>query len=142
METQNLANTLLRGSHNIDQMRQEIHELVQMMIGFARSSVARGTSEVRIEETFEHGSFRWDVEARMGAMTKEHNFFEVRCWSGSLVCSWSSSSASITMVASAGRVIGVHESMEAFVKGMLRVMPKIARELEPFIKAAQISLYH
>ncbi len=146
MENENIVEKLLRGSRNIDRMKSEVHQLVQIVIGLAHKSIGRGASVVEIHETFEDKSCKWQVEGMMGTLYKARNKIHVQC-TVKLPCAPPHQDHFIQCVGycSESRVPfhsehaqQVYQNLHAFAEGMLRVIPDIKDEMKTFLDASEV----
>jgi len=146
METTNIVEQLLRGSQNIDRMQSEVHQLVKMVIGFARRSNNRVASCVEIYETFENKTCKWEVRGVMGSLDKSKNKIHVQC-TVKLPCgapyqdhfTQSVGYCSETWVPFHSEYTQqVYQNLHAFVEGMLQVIPSIKNEMKTFLDASEM----
>ncbi len=146
METESIVERLLRGSRNIDRMKVEVHQLVQMVIGLALRSNALGARVRDVEEVFENESCKWEVRGEMGSLDKTENRIHVRC-NVKLHCDAPNQDHYIMCVGYCSETRSpfhsehtqqVYQNLRAFVEGMVRVFPGIEDEMKMFLDASGV----
>jgi len=123
----NIVQQLIDGQAEIDRMRKEICQVVNMILGLATDVDAYYWTTDR-HEFVSHGCV-WEV-----SRTEPHNRLWARCFSlGPL--SYESSWKPNMIEPSA--VKRVHEGLKVFINGMLSVCPNLSERLQDFLDVAK-----
>jgi len=80
MSTNNIASQLLQGSRNIDRMREEIKQLVSMVLGSLRNDMVKHDPIIDVNWKFNFGDNEWQVTRVSGPLCHLKVLFVV--WHG------------------------------------------------------------
>lgn len=129
---------LLKGSRAIDQMRQDVHDFVQMVSGLVRAGAYHGSSVVTIKERFGDGECYWSVDGQVGNMNPDLDYVKVECWTaeGGIILA----SPKVNDYRLKPRdVLVVHKNMDTLIQGLRQKLPEgFETELSPFYEAADL----
>jgi hypothetical protein len=133
MNTTEITTALLNGSRNIDKMREEIRQLISMVIGFTLKSLENGE---RFEGTFTSTDYEyeWTIFLKKGCVSSP----EIKCWkknSGDKPLLEYTSDRRISIYTD--NVQAVYESLPLFVEGMMKNFPHITEEWQFLIDASK-----
>ncbi len=137
MNNKNIADQLIRGSANIDQMEREIHQIITMILGVIHY---RRTLPVNMNKTFNFESCQWNFQGQIEKMYKMAIEIDCKVKSGPEQCAsvrgyYYSTNLRQPMLNS--EVVQVmHESLPALVKCMFDEYPGLEKSLEHITKAA------
>ena len=137
MNSVEITKRLVKGSQNIDRMKNEVEQVVQMIIGFTiRCDSARHKDE--ISETFESEQCQWTVNGSVNIFDHSKSTITVECWVRGRfgAKAYSSQRNSYPFHTEAAQC--VFEGLPVFVEGMLRVFPELREKIEPFMNAADM----
>lgn len=137
--TSNIVEQLLRGSAEIDRMKKEIGQIIQMLVGYLNQfDLVRPAKEkgfdANLELYFEKGVTRWIV-ARNASRDTVIIDLEIRPWDGirKVYCNqWHQS----TMPSSLD-ILGIHESLPILVEGLAKRYPQLQEAWKPLLQAAE-----
>ncbi len=143
MQNDNIALQLIRGSRNIDRMKEDVHHLVRMTVGFVIWAAASDRTYRALDETFDSESCKWRVYGEVGCISGAKDKIEVEFLlkesyglrrvyiSGFDGCSmWSPGSVNA--------VQRVYENLHVLVDGMRRKLPEMEPLLKPLLGAAEV----
>lgn len=133
------ALNLLKGSRAIDQMRQDIHDFVQMVSGLIRVYATHGSSAVVIKERFGDSECYWKVDASVGNRNRDLDYVKVECWTrmGGIVLA---SPKVNDYRFRPSEVLVVHQNLNTLIQGLRAKLPQsFESELSPFYKAADLA---
>ena len=141
MQDENIVKSLIRGSHNLDRMRKEIHEVVAMVIGFAFRGMP-GILDMQINAKFESDTCIWSVIGEVGhQMNPKLNQLVVRC---RLKDPWGLSSGYSSNpndhVFKSTDVQRVHRDLPTFLEGMMTTFPLLEEQWAHIIEASKVTL--
>jgi hypothetical protein len=142
MQNENIAQKLIRGSHNIDRMRAEIDQVVRMIVGLLEKHYL-GLLNPKAEAIpfgvdLSYGVKGWQVNATFNPRKPQHNRFFVGYWLDT------SSQPYYTVIErkdpttylKTEDVALVYQALPEFVEGIMNKYPNIASKLQPFICAS------
>jgi hypothetical protein len=126
-----IAQKLLHGSKEIDRMKQEIIQVVMMTLGFV-SPKKEGTVKVPSGTS----PCQWTLEFRTRETGSDYYGYDI-----DVFCHSKESGAKLfgkrtelpMMNMPAKDVLAVHESLDAFVSGVVELFPEIGKELQVFL---------
>lgn len=138
---ENLFQTLLRGSRNVDRMRKEINETVTMMLGFLTydgylSSLykTQNVFETKTFETkiFEEVDISWVLIFRR---TSRCYHININLYFSSTSIYYSASDRTFKEIPLED-VISVYETLPGFVEKMIAEFPGLSIKVRPLIEAS------
>ena len=139
MTSNEITSRLVRGSRNIDRMKDEVDELVRLVICFALSG-DRGGIRTKGCNSFETALRVWHIFWDVPAQDADNFSMRVECWvrykSNSQTIAYDSGCT--PSFCDPDMVQTVYEGLPVFVEGMLRLFPDLADKWAPLIKAADV----
>ena len=139
-DTIEITRKLINGSRNIDRMKDEVNQIVKMIIGLVTGSQRSG--KVRfIDSEFHSDTHRWQVRGKVGCEKSWENELIIFCDE-----KFHGSDNSYTAVFSVDSksfhgifVQGVHEALPTLIGGIRSLFPEIEKEWEYLTQASDKS---
>ena len=137
MSTNNIASQLLQGSRNIDRMREEIKQLVSMVLGSLRNDMVKHDPIIDVNWKFNFGDNEWQVTRVSGPLCHLKVLFVV--WHGLKKDFIYTSDENFREPFSSDNVQRVHEGLSVLVTGILEQYPFAKDGLNHFFEAAKVT---
>jgi len=141
-----IAQKILRGSHNIDRMRSEIKQLVKMVLGLVEKHLLEhvlqqnaGVVTWRADLKGDNCSGKnWFARGEIDTNKPQKSCYHVTYWQGSVELAYSLdiSGANSYEALETKNVVKVYRALSEFVTSMVRCYPDLESTLSPFIEAA------
>lgn len=145
MSEMGIAQLLLRGSKNIDRMKEDVSQVVSMVLGLVPVNLLHSKHQVKKGASWsfytENGS-RWDIRCDW----MPYRFYLIaECWvkkmSGDEEITTLEYSSTCPELSNRDKIQDVHEALDGFVWGMQAIFPKeLEEQFTPFRRAAKREL--
>ena len=142
----NIAQSLVRGSDNLNKMGSEIERVITMVCGLVNNKdidkYLLDSGQANGSGLFKSPECDWVLNAQFGS---NQELSGVSCYlaegSGAKrVLFVDFSQPSRTVPCHLDKIQDVYEQLPVFVEGMLKTFPYLVKHLEPFFKASKVNI--
>lgn len=137
-----MVQAILKGSKNIDRMREEIYSIIRMVLGliYSSSDWERLSVTMRgLEATLDMGDDRYKWVAAINS----HGRLSVECdeydtLPNRVAIFWLGDVDEKDKHYPAETVLKVHGSLQLFLQGIIKIVPEVGEKLEIFLEASEV----
>ncbi len=131
---------LIQGSHNIDRMRKEVHEVIATVVGLLK--ILSDESAENFDERFISNSYDWRITR---VLNRDNDSVTVHCFSNEsdvaavhYSSNYNHSEIKYFSVNNASNIQIAYTGLPVFIAGMLEKFPKLAEKLAFLIDASNV----